>query len=147
MKNSTAILSPLLESMLIWRIPIVPVLQATLHLLSTIDASASMSHYTEISLSAPRAGVGDRPARLKQGLLSSSYSDVGFVRDGMCMFTRAVWMCSCACEQVHVVSVAVWTGHGECGWSAVCFLPSFFCTSPPSSALHFLPFFQHSLVK
>lgn len=42
----------------------------------------------------------------------------------------AVWMCSCACEQVYVVSVVVWTGHGECARSAVCFLPSF-CTSPP----------------
>lgn len=146
-KTRQPLFSPLLESMLIWIIPIVPLLQATLPPLSSIDVSASMSHYTKISLSdCSVPGRCGRQAWLKHGLLSSEYSDVCFItaEDGMCVFTCAVWMCSCACEQVYVVSVVMWTGHRECDRSAVCFLPSFARLPLLSSAL---PSLQHSLVK
>lgn len=99
-----------------------------------------MSHYTLISLSRRSVqGLCGQQAWLKQDLLFSAYSDVCFIMpgNGMCMFTCAVWMCSCASEQVYVVSVVVWTGHGECARSAVCFLPSFarlplLCSALPS---------------
>lgn len=92
-----------------------------------------------------QAGVGGRPES-NRGLLFSAYSYVcsSLAREGMCMFTCAVWMCSCACEQVYVVSVAVWTGCRECAWPAVCFLPWFARLPLLSSALPSLP---HSAVK
>lgn len=128
---------PLLESMLIWLIPIVLELQATLHLLYSIDVSASMSHCTDISLSDRSApGRSGLQAQLKQDLLSSAYGDVCFIvaRNGMCMLTRAVfllmwamlfpWLCGPDTENA----------------------PGLQCVSclhlhvSPSSALHFLSF-------
>lgn len=77
-------------------------------------------------------------------LLHSSHVDNIMAKDGMCMFTRAVWMCSCSCEQMHVVSVVVMTGHQE--MHPVCSMfPAFIYTSPHLCSA--FPSFQGSPVK
>lgn len=114
--------------MLIWLIPIVPELpQPTLHLLHSIDVSASVSRCTRISLSDRSAGWSGLQARRKQGLLFSESGGVCFImaRDGMCMLTCVVFLCMWACCFLGCVDRTRRI-------RPVCrVFPAFICTHPP----------------
>lgn len=115
--------SPLLETML----------QATCYLLSSIGMLALMSHYTDLALRPEWAAT-----------LTQTRPIIFGGRWRSLLQWTAVWMCSCACEQMYVVSVVVWTGHRKRTQFAVCFLPSF---SPRPLLCSAFPSFQHSSLK
>lgn len=119
--------------MLIWLIPIVPLLQATLHLLSSIDVSASMSQYAAISLSDRSApGRSGRQAWIQQRLII------------FCIQLRMLQLGQGRDVYVYVCGVDVFL----CMWASVCcfrgcvdrmqrmclacsVFPALVCTSPP----------------
>lgn len=120
---SQHLFSPLLET----------VLQAACYLLSSTGMLALMSHYTDLALRPEWAATLTQTRPIIFGGWWCSL-----------LQWTAVWMCSCACEQMYVVSVVVWTGRRERTQFAVCFLPSF---SPRPLLCSAFPSFQPSSLK
>lgn len=127
--SALAPVCPLLESMLIWLIPVVPGRRATLHLFCWIDVSAWMSHSALRSHSL--SAWSDRGPSLNATFYCLHAGTFASCDQGWDVYVNTCCSCSCECCCFRSCVGRTQRIHPVCS-----VFPPFIYTS----ALHFLPF-------